>query len=273
MARRLLSAPRALVAAACAAPLALAGCLGGPSAYELGEVPSAEDLYQEGREILDEGSHILWLFDTTDYQGAINKFQDIIDNYPYSDYAVLAELAIADTYFQEEKWEDALSYYRDFSELHPDHPRVPYTLLQTALCYYKQSRDEGRDQTFTRLAVGNLDEVQSRFPSSSEAAEAETLWLQLRKRLGSHALLIGDFYLDRDEFQSAAERYRSVLNEYPGLGLDPEALYKLGVCYESMQREEEASRIFQVILDNYGDTEIAEAAAEFLPEQQVPAAN
>jgi outer membrane protein assembly factor BamD len=273
MARRLFSIPRTLLAVACAAPLALAGCLGGPSAYELGEVPSAEDLYQEGREILAEGSEFLWLFDTTDYQGAINKFQDIIDNYPYSDYAVLAELAIADTFYQEEKWEEALSYYRDFAGLHPDHPRVAHTLLRTALCHYKQSRDEGRDQTFTRLAVKNLDQVQRRFPHSPEAAEAETLWLQLRTRLGSHVLMIGDFYLDREEFQSAAERYRSVLNDYPGLGLDPEALYKLGVCFESMQREEEASRIFQVILDNYGDTEIAEAAAEFLPEQQVPAAN
>ena len=273
MVRALHSARRLGVAALCAAPLVLGGCLGGPTAYELGEVPSAEDLYEEGRAILDDGKHFLWIIDRTDYAGAIGKFQDIIDNYPYSDYAVLAELAIADTYFQEEKWEDALSYYRDFSELHPDHPRVPYTLLRTALSYYKQSRNEGRDQTFTRLAVENLSEVQHRFPNSSEAAEAETLWLELRKRLGSHVLLIGDFYLDREEFQSAAERYRSVLNEYPGLGLDPEALYKLGVCYESMQREEEASRIFQVILDNYGDTEIAEAAAEYLPEQQVPAAN
>jgi len=273
MRRSLFTASRVLLAVACAAPLVLGGCLGGPTAYELGEVPSAEDLYKEGREILDEGSTFLWVFDMTDYQKAINKFQDIIDNYPYSDYAVLAELAIADTYYQDEEWEDALSYYRDFSDLHPDHPRVAYTLLRTALCHYKQSRNEGRDQTFTRLAVANLDQVQLRFPSSTEAAEAETLWLELRKRLGSHVLLIGDFYLDRDEFQSAAERYRSVLNEYPGLGLDPEALYKLGVCFESMQREEEASRIFQVILDNYGDTEIAEAAAEYLPAQQVPAAN
>ena len=64
-----------------------------------------------------------------------------------------------------------------------------------------------------------------------------------------------------------------MLNEYPGLGLDAEALYKLGVCYERMNLTDEASRIFQVILDNYGDTEVAESAAEFLPPEQVPSAN
>jgi outer membrane protein assembly factor BamD len=249
------------------------GCGGGPTAFELGEVPSAEELYQEGLDILADGGKILWVFDTTDYQAAVDKFQDIIDNYPYSDFAVLAELKIADTYYSQEQWEEALSYYRDFADLHPDHPQVPYTLYRAALCYYQQSRNPGRDQTFTRQAVAQLDTVMSRFPHAPEAREAEMLWRELRARLGTHTMKIGDFYLDRSEYQSAAERYRSVLNEYPGLGLDPEALYKLGLCYEQMNLEDEASRIFQVILDNYSDTKVAEAAAELLPSDQVPAAN
>ena len=249
------------------------GCGGAPTAFELGEVPSAEELYDEGVEILDNGGKLLWVFDRTDYQGAIDKFQDIIDNYPYSDFAVLAELKIADTYFAQEFWEEALTYYRDFADLHPDHPKVAYTMYRSALCYYQQSRNPGRDQTFTRQAVSQLEDVLRRFPYSHDAGEAEALWRELRTRLGRHALRIGDFYLERSEYQSAADRYRKVLNEFPGLGLDPEALYKLGLCYDQMHREEEASRIFQVILDNYGDTEVAEAAAELLPAEQVPAAN
>jgi outer membrane protein assembly factor BamD len=248
-------------------------CGGAPTAFELGEVPSAEELYQEGLEILEDGGTVLWLFDRTDYQAAVDKFQDIIDNYPYSDFAVLAELKIADTYYAQELWEEALSYYRDFADLHPDHPKVSYTMYRSALCYFQQSRNPGRDQTFTRHAVTQLEDVMRRFPYAAEADDAEALWRELRTRLGRHALRIGDFYLDRAEFQSAADRYRKVLNEFPGLGLDPEALYKLGLCYDQMHREEEASRIFQVILDNYGDTELAEAAAELLPAEQVPAAN
>ena len=98
------------------------------------------------------------------------------------------------------------------------------------------------------------------------------LWRELRTRLGNHVMQIGDFYLDREEYQSAANRFRTVLDQYPGLGLDPEALYKLGVCYERMNLNDEATQIFQVILDNYRDTEVAESAAE-LPAEQVPAAN
>jgi outer membrane protein assembly factor BamD len=255
-----------------AALAAVAGC-GGAKPEELGEVPSAEQLFQEAQQILSDGHTILWFWDTTKYQDAIDKLQDIIDNYPYSELAIVANLEIADSYFARERFEEALSYYRDFAELHPNHARVPYALQRSALCYYHQARDPGRDQTFTRQAVAQLEDLMKRFPDSAEAREGEALWRELRTRLGTHVMQIGDFYMNRDEYPSAANRFRQVLNQYPGLGLDPEALYKLGVCYERMNLTDEASRIFQVILDNYGDTEVAESAAELLPEQPVPSAN
>ena len=76
---------------------------------------------------------------------------------------------------------------------------------------------------------------------------------------------IGDFYFRKGEYPSAAERYRDLLNRFPGLGLDAEALYKLGLCYTRMNREDEAHDIFQVILDNYEGSEVADAAADLIP--------
>jgi outer membrane protein assembly factor BamD len=232
---------------------------------DFADMPSAEELFAEGSAKLDDGSNILWVLDTTDYQGAIDKFQDIVDNYPYSEYATLAELRIADAFFQQGLYEEALSYYRDFAELHPDHEKVPYTIYRAALCHYNESRNELRDQSATRKSLEFLDKVMTQYPYSPEAAEAETLWRDLRTRLARHTLMIADFYLDRDEYQSAADRYRSVLNEYPGLGLDAQALYKLGVCYSHMSLEDEAQKVFQVILENYQGSEIAEAAQDWVP--------
>ena len=73
---------------------------------------------------------------------------------------------------------------------------------------------------------------------------------------------IGDFYLVRTQFQSAANRYRGVINDYPGLGLDSEALYKLAVCYEHMKRTDEALRLYHVVLENFSDSPYAEQADE-----------
>jgi outer membrane protein assembly factor BamD len=238
---------------------------GMPDDEAFGEVPSAEDLYAEGLAKLEEGGIHFWFIDTRDHQGAIDTFQDIIDNYPYSDYATLAELRIADAYFDQELWEEALSYYRDFSELHPDNEKVPYSILRSALAHYYQSRPANRDQTATRQALSQLERLRNNYPLAPESDEAEALWRELRTRLGTSVMQIGEFYMERSEYRSAADRFRSVLNEYPGLGLDAEALFNLALCYREMNLDNEASRIFQVILDNYQGSEVAAAAQDFVP--------
>jgi len=245
--------------AAIALLLLAAGCAKPPPEFE--EVPPAEELYQEGQKIL-EGKRFLGFWPYTDYGGAIETFQAIIDNYPYSEYAVLAELAIADAYFDDEKYEEALSYYRDFTDLHPQHDKVPYTIYRSALCHQRRVHSANRDQTATREALIFLDQLLAKYPYSEYASEGEVLWRELRTTLAEQVKDIGDFYLKRNEWESAAERYRSLLNEYPGLGLDAQALYKLGVCYAEMNRTEEAENIFQAIVQNYRDSDVARDAAD-----------
>jgi outer membrane protein assembly factor BamD len=256
----MVSVLRVLVFVLLAVPLS--GTFGCASTPEVAEMPTAEQLFEEGVELLTPKKFLT--LDTTDYTGAIQRFQDIIDNYPYSSLAVDAELKIADAFYQQEAYEEAVSYYQDFADLHPDHAAVPYTLLRAAMCHERQSREPGRDQTATREALNQLDLVITRYPFSAEATEAEVLWRELRTKLGAHVMGIGNFYFERGEYQSAANRYRSVLNEYPGLGLDAQALYKLGVCYQNLNRDEQATHIFEVLLENYEGSDVAKAAQDLL---------
>jgi outer membrane protein assembly factor BamD len=240
-----------------------AACSSPPPAFE--DVPPAEELYEEALDILKGRSW--FFFRTTDYVRGIEKLQSIIDNYPYSDIAVLAELKIADAYFDDHRYDEALSYYRDFADLHPQHEKVSYTILRSAFCRERQMHSANRDQTATRDALRHLDRLLAKYPHSPEAQEAEIMWRDLRTHLAKNVAEIAEFYLEKEEYESAAERYRSLLNEFPGLGLDAEALYNLGVCYLEMRRIEEAERIFQSIVQNYRDSEYASAAAERIAEE------
>jgi outer membrane protein assembly factor BamD len=141
-----------------------------------GDTPSAEELYRKGLSLMEGPAKTLWVFPNSDHAKAIEAFQQIIDNYPYSDYAILAELKIADAYYDDGKYDEALSYYRDFGDLHPQHEQVPYTLFRAAMCHYQQSKDASRDQTATRLSLGFLDQLLARYPHSPQAPEAEKLW-------------------------------------------------------------------------------------------------
>ena len=251
--------------ALCLALCLAAACASTPAAFE--EIPPAEELFATGQKIL-EGERWIGIIPHTNYSKAIETFQSIIDNYPYSDYAIQAELAIADAYFADEKYEEALSYYRDFADLHPQHEKVPYTLFQAALSHERRTRSANRDQTPTRDALVFLDQLLSSHPHSDYATVAEAHWRELRLLLAEQVRLIARFYMRREEWESAADRWRMLLNEYPGLGLDAQALYQLAVCYTNMNRGEEANNIFQAIVQNYQDSEWADDAKQRIAASQ-----
>ena len=247
-----------------AAALALfvaAGCQTDEPAFI--EVPPAEELWEQAQQEL-EGLSILGLYDWIDTEQAIETLQAIIDNYPYSDYAIRAELAIADAYFDNAQYEEALTYYRDFDELHPGHPKVPYTLWRAALCHQRQVLDPGRDQSATRNAIGFLDRLLIEHPRSEYGVEAETMWRELQTTLAESEQAIADFYYSREEYEAAAERYRGLLDAYPGLGLDAAVLYRLGQCYAALRRQDEADRIFRTLVAHYGETDYAWRARDQL---------
>ena len=252
---------RAILAGLVAIPLFIGCASNDEPSFE--DVAPAAELYAEGLKIL-EGRNLIGLYTYVNYTDAIETFQIIIDNYPYSEFAVKAELRIADAYFEDERYDEALSYYRDFSDLHPQHPKVPFTVLRSALCHYNQVQSVERDQTSTREALLEFEQLIRGYPFAEEAGVGEALLRELRSRLARNEMRIGDFYLGREEFQSAAERYRGLLNSYPGLGQDAEALFKLGVCYENMKRRDEATRLFHVILENFPDTTLADGAREHI---------
>jgi outer membrane protein assembly factor BamD len=235
----------------------MSGCASKPPTFE--DVAPAEDLYAEGLKILD-GRRILGLFRFINYDKAIEKFQAIIDNYPYSEYELRAQLKIADAYFSDKRYEEALAYYQDFADLHPQHERVPYTLLRAALCHYNQVESIDRDQNATHKAVEALEVLIREHPYAEETRDGEELLLDLRSRLALHMLQIADFYRKRTHWQSAASRYRRVLDEYPGLGFDARALLRLGICLEEMRRHDEALRLYHVVVENYGTTPSARKA-------------
>jgi len=237
----------------------LASCSTGSSGFE--DIAPADELYAEGLELM-KGRRVLGIYTWINYGQAREPFQAIIDNYPYSEYETEAQIKIADSYFAESNYDEALSYYRGFGDLHPQHPKVPYTVLRSALCYYNQIESIDRDQTATREALKYLELLSTQYPYDEATEEGEVILHHLRTRLADNMMEVGDFYLERTQYQSAATRYRRVLDDYPGLGNDGEALFKLGLCYEKMKRIDEALRLYHVVLENFSNSRDAERAAE-----------
>ncbi len=237
------------------AALAL-GCSSKQPDFDM-EIPTAEVLYEQGMEALKPRRALL-IIPYTNYQKGIDLFQEIVDNYPYSEYSVKAELEIANAYYNQEKWEEALSYYQDFGDLHPDDENVPFTMFRTGMCYANRVPVPDRDQRMTELAVEAFDLLVDSFPESTYAPEAEERAHNLRIRLAENAFIVADFYFETEEYQAAARRFNIMLVEYPGLGFDPLVLQRLGISYARLQRPEDAARVFEQLRNEHGRDESGE---------------
>jgi outer membrane protein assembly factor BamD len=263
-------AARAACGGATVLTLALfAACASTPDEAE--EIPTAEGYYEQGLEVL-EGRRVLLLMRDVNYPRAIELFQEVIDNYPYSDYATLAELKIADIYFEQDRFEEAGSYYQDFVELHPTHERVDYALYREGLCAFERMKTADRDQTATRDAIAQFQVLVERHPDSPYAEDALTRLSEATDMLAMHDVDVGDFYFDRHECHSAAHRYRQALTEYPDHSERLETMYRLGQALQCMRRTDEAIGVYRAILSENPGKGLAGDVRDRLEDLGLPAA-
>jgi outer membrane protein assembly factor BamD len=90
-------------------------------------LPPGEDTVQE---LFEAGNDAMR---EKDYVAASGYFVKLKDTYPFSPYAVEAELSLADCYFLDEEWLMAVDAYKDFESLHPRHQAIPYVLFNIAM--------------------------------------------------------------------------------------------------------------------------------------------
>lgn len=161
------------------------------------------------------------------YDEAISKYQDVRNRFPYSRFATMAELAIADVYFKKESFAEAQVSYMSFKDLHPKHPKADYVTYQLGMSYYKQLPSTiDRDLSLAPSAMTFFEEVYRQFPNSEYAVLARDFHEEARKKMAAKEVYIADFYFIRRKWDSALTRYEGLLAEFPGLGFDEEALAK-----------------------------------------------
>ncbi|MFZ0448924.1 MAG: outer membrane protein assembly factor BamD [Desulfatiglandaceae bacterium] len=171
------------------------------------------------------------------YKAATESFQKIKDRYPYSKFATIAELKIADTLFLLASYDESYEAYKEFERLHPTNPSIPYVIYREGLCHFNQIKTIDRDQTHSVKAKEEFDRLVKRFPKDVYASRAR---MKIRKcyiDLAGHELSVAHFYYKKKEYRAAAGRFRYAIENYPDVGQYAEALEYLGKCEERLARK------------------------------------
>jgi outer membrane protein assembly factor BamD len=199
-------------------------------------------------------------------------FRRIRSEYPYSRYAALSELRIADCHLIQNQYTEAISAYRAFIRHRPAHSEVPYANFKIAESNYRQIPGDfflsppshERDQSATHRALRELRRFILDYPDNEYVDEARDMVRTALTQLARHELYVAEFYLTRDRPRAAVGRLRHLLSVYEGSGIEPQALLLLGRVYLHMREVSDARRTFEEIVQRFPETGYAVQARSFL---------
>lgn len=239
--------------AAVLAATALSACAGREKTPQIAyEERPVELLYATGSQELDRGR----------WAEAVNYFQEVERQHPYSEWSRRAILMTMYARYQGNDYEEAISAADRFIALYPGNPSAPYAYYMKAICWWEQITDVGRDQAATEQALAAFGEVERRFPTSEYAADARLKTQTVRDQLAGKEMAVGRWYLRQGQTLAATGRFRSVVDKYQTTSHAPEALYRLVETYLTLGLVEEAKRNAAVLGYNYpGDPWYADAYA------------
>lgn len=168
------------------------------------------------------------------YKDAIKAFQKLKEQYPYSKYAILADLKLGDAHYYQGNYGDAAIAYEEFARLHPRNEVVPYVMYQIGMSHFLGFSTIDRDPAETQAAIEAFQRLIQTFPESQYALRAKKQLFECEKRLVAHEFYVGEFYFKRGNYQAAKDRLERIRKSYP------EAVNELG--YEaSIKKMVEAS--------------------------------
>lgn len=204
-------------------------------------VAPVEDLYNNGVDALNSQR----------YNTANDQFNLVEQNYPYSTWAVNAQLMQGYTQYLQNKYTDAIGTLDRFIQLHPTHRDVAYAYYLRALCYYEQIADIQRDQRGTQLAMNALQEVVNRFPDSAYARDARLKIDLCNDHLAGKEMDIGRWYESQHLYTAAIGRFQRVVDDYQTTNHVPEALHRLTEIYLILGLKDQARKSASVLGYNY----------------------
>jgi outer membrane protein assembly factor BamD len=239
---------------------AAAGCGAKSGTASVDYSVSAQKNYEKGLKELER----------QDWVAASKYFGFIKSRFPYSKYAVLAELRLADAEFGAEQYLEAIDSYRLFIKFHPTHEMVAngYASFRIGEAYYKQLPGDfwlfppsyEKDQSATEDAAVELKSFLDKYPDSPYREKAKTIVVKVGKRLADHEWYVARYYWDRGKPMGTVLRLRRLLESYRGVGYDEEALWLLGRAYVAVQMPDRARTAWNELVTKYPKSELATRA-------------
>lgn len=205
------------------------------------------------------------------YLEAAERYRELLDQHPFSEFSEDAEFKIAHAHFLNDTCPEAVAAFTDFQRRHPTSPHLPMVGFLIGQCYERQMMPPDRDQTSAQNAHAYYIAVDQQYPNSPYADLSRDRLLHCRENLARHEMLVAKFYLQRKNRKAAEIRFLDLINEFNDTYVAGNALYDLGKLYAEIGIEDRAALAFAAVTYHHpdnGDAARARRALEKLPEEE-----
>jgi len=206
----------------------------------------------------------LLLIEENDYKSALNEFENLLLNYPFSDLAVKSEITSAYSLYEDNQIQKAINKLNSFIEMNPTGELTIYAHYLLGMCYYIQTSQKGRDASLSLKAINYFQIIESKYPNSKYAKDAKLKILYLKNRLAENELAVGKFYLKKNASGSAIKRFKVILEKFQNTSIIPETLYRLSEALLITGLKEEAQKSIAILNYNFPKNEWASLSKSLL---------
>ena len=203
------------------------------------------DSYKEGLKLLENKLPL----------EAAKKFNEAELLYPQSKWAPRSSLMSAYSYYYGSYYEDSIEELKRFINIYPKHDRLSYAYYLLAMSYYEQISDEKTDLGSIIDAQQNFQFIMDNYPNSDFALDAEYKLELIQEILASKEMYLAKYYIEREKWIPAINRYKIVVKEYDTTIYVEEALHRLVEIHYKIGLIEESKKYASLLGYNYQSSE------------------
>ena len=200
-----------------------------------------KEAYEEGMRQLNEGQSLI----------AVKKFNEAELLFPQSKWAPRSALMSAYAYYDFSFYSDAISEVDRFLKTYPNSKRKDYAHYLKAMSFYNQIVDEKKDLGPIIEAKQNFQFIISTYPNSEYAMDASFKLELIEEILAAKEMHIGRFYLKKEKWIPAINRFKKVIKYYDRTIYAEEALHRLVEVHYRIGLLEESKKYAILLGYNY----------------------
>ncbi len=199
------------------------------------------EIYKEGIKSLEEGDNLY----------AAKKFNEAEAIYPQSIWASKAILMSAYAYYELNFLTSAIEELDRFILKYPKHKNLSYAHFLRAICYFESVVDEKKDLEPLVKSKKEFNFIIENYPDTDFAMDAKYKLELINNILAAKEMYIGRYYLGKEKWVAAINRFKKVVKYYDTTVYTPEALHRLVEVYYRLGIIDESKKYASVLGYNY----------------------